>query len=130
MTGTRGFAALQRRYVYPPPDAAARPPLLDARPGLAGAATPLDPEAMRSAGEPTWLLGHHDFTTFRSSICQAASPVKTLDRPGRSRPRPVPLSASEYLQFRRARPQSFLHNQVRSFVGTLERVGGGRVGPG
>ncbi|MEX0283189.1 MAG: tRNA pseudouridine(38-40) synthase TruA [Paracoccaceae bacterium] len=71
------------------------------------------------------LLGQHDFTTFRSSICQSASPVKTLDSldvqavEGRSGPE---------VHFH-VRARSFLHNQVRSFVGTLERVGAGAWSP-
>ncbi|MCZ4354232.1 tRNA pseudouridine(38-40) synthase TruA [Roseovarius aestuarii] len=83
----------------------------------------LDHEAMQAGA--VHLLGRHDFTTFRSSICQAASPVKTmdairierLDAPG----------GPEVRFFLRAR--SFLHNQVRSIVGTLERVGRGAWAP-
>ena len=67
------------------------------------------------------LLGQHDFTTFRSSICQAQSPVKTLDR--------LDITEHAYPGGREIRfhvgARSFLHNQVRSFVGTLERVGAG-----
>ncbi|MGR3804976.1 tRNA pseudouridine(38-40) synthase TruA [Marinibacterium profundimaris] len=67
------------------------------------------------------LLGRHDFTTFRSTICQADSPVKTLDR--------LDVTGTEgpwgpEIHFD-VRARSFLHNQVRSFVGTLERVGAG-----
>ena len=79
----------------------------------------LDAEAMRKGA--AHLIGNHDFTTFRSSICQAKSPVKTLDMldiEEISRP-----DGTEYRFDIRAR--SFLHNQVRSFVGTLERVGAG-----
>ncbi|MEM6276967.1 MAG: tRNA pseudouridine(38-40) synthase TruA [Pseudomonadota bacterium] len=71
------------------------------------------------------LTGHHDFTTFRSSICQAASPVKTVDEI-RIEERPYP-GGREFRFTVRAR--SFLHNQVRSFVGTLERVGAGSWPP-
>ena len=83
----------------------------------------LDAAAMREGARH--LLGRHDFTTFRASICQAASPIKTLDAleisevEGRSGPE---------LQFR-LRARSFLHNQVRSIVGTLERVGAGAWAP-
>ncbi|MEM8730466.1 MAG: tRNA pseudouridine(38-40) synthase TruA [Pseudomonadota bacterium] len=80
---------------------------------------PLDLAAMQAAADR--LLGRHDFTTFRSSICQAESPVKTLDR--------LEVSATDGLWGREivfdVRARSFLHNQVRSFVGTLERVGAG-----
>ena len=71
------------------------------------------------------LLGHHDFTTFRSSECQAASPLKTLDALEIVE-EAVPGGAA--FTFRLA-ARSFLHNQVRSIVGTLERVGSGAWAP-
>lgn len=77
----------------------------------------LDLDAMRRGA--AHLIGTHDFTTFRSTICQAASPVKTLDTLDISRHET--LLGPEIRFHLRAR--SFLHNQVRSFVGSLERVG-------
>lgn len=71
------------------------------------------------------LLGRHDFTTFRASICQAASPVKTLDE---LRVEAVDIPHGREFRFH-VRARSFLHNQVRSFVGTLERVGAGAWAP-
>ena len=71
------------------------------------------------------LIGRHDFTTFRSSICQAASPVKTLDE---LRVELVQGFSGPEVRFH-VRARSFLHNQVRSFVGTLERVGAGAWTP-
>jgi tRNA pseudouridine38-40 synthase len=72
-----------------------------------------------------YLLGKHDFTTFRSSICQAKSPIKTLDEIKIDR-----IEAWSGTEFRfQLRARSFLHNQVRSFVGTLERVGAGSWDP-
>jgi tRNA pseudouridine38-40 synthase len=79
-------------------------------------AQPLDAEAMHTAAQA--LVGKHDFTTFRSAQCQAKSPVKTLDRLDVSR------EGDEVVV--RATARSFLHNQVRSMVGTLKKVGGGR----
>ena len=64
------------------------------------------------------LVGHHDFTTFRSAECQAASPVKTLDRLA------VAQTGDEIMIEASAR--SFLHNQVRSMVGSLKLVGEGK----
>ena len=72
-----------------------------------------------------YLLGKHDFTTFRSSMCQAKSPIKTLDE--LKIDRVTGWSGDEFRFQLRAR--SFLHNQVRSFVGTLERVGAGSWSP-
>lgn len=83
----------------------------------------LDLEAMREAA--THLIGKHDFTTFRSTECQADSPVKTLDR---LKIREQPYPGGQEFHFD-VRARSFLHNQVRSFVGTLERVGAGSWTP-
>ncbi|UWR23357.1 tRNA pseudouridine(38-40) synthase TruA [Sulfitobacter sp. S190] len=83
----------------------------------------LDTDAMQEAANR--LVGKHDFTTFRSTICQADSPVKTLDRLTVSRVK-TPHGTEVHFD---VRARSFLHNQVRSFVGTLERVGGGTMTP-
>ena len=84
----------------------------------------LDAQAMQAGADH--LLGQHDFTTFRSSICQAKSPVKTLDA---LRIEVVPRAIGTEYRFH-VRARSCLHNQVRSFVGTLERVGAGAWQPG
>ncbi|WP_425394231.1 tRNA pseudouridine synthase A, partial [Aestuariivita boseongensis] len=84
---------------------------------------PLDVDAMQAGADH--LTGRHDFTTFRSSICQADSPVKTLDE---LRVEAVDTLAGPEVHFH-VRARSFLHNQVRSFVGTLERVGAGAWDP-
>ncbi len=68
----------------------------------------LDAEAMHAAAQP--LLGRHDFTTFRSTQCQAKSPVRTLDR--------LDVTRSGDMIEVRASARSFLHNQVRSMVGS------------
>ena len=75
-----------------------------------------DADAMHVAAEA--LVGNHDFTTFRSSECQAKSPVKALDRLDVSR------QGDEVVV--RASARSFLHNQVRSMVGALRKVGDGK----
>ncbi|WP_339643372.1 tRNA pseudouridine(38-40) synthase TruA [Jannaschia helgolandensis] len=115
------FSALERRYTFR--IIARRAPLaLDA--GHAWRVIgPLDVDAMRAGA--TRLIGHHDFTTFRASICQAKSPVKTLDE--------ITLTESPYPGGQdiriHLRARSFLHNQVRSIAGTLERVGAGAWSP-
>jgi tRNA pseudouridine38-40 synthase len=76
----------------------------------------LDADAMHDAAQ--LLVGHHDFTTFRSVHCQSASPVKTLDRLD------VIRSGDRILIHASAR--SFLHHQVRSMVGCLSLVGQGK----
>lgn len=76
----------------------------------------LDAELMHQ--EAQTLLGQHDFTTFRAAECQAKSPIKTLDKLDVSR-------EGEHVVIR-ASAQSFLHHQVRSFVGSLKLVGQGK----
>lgn len=77
---------------------------------------PLDAEAMHRAAQS--LVGHHDFTTFRSVHCQSQSPIKTLDLLSVER-------VGDEVQIRAA-ARSFLHHQVRSMVGCLALVGMGR----
>lgn len=83
----------------------------------------LDVAAMRAGA--AHLIGRHDFTTFRSTMCQAASPVKTLESLEIER---IDGAGGPELRFH-LRARSFLHNQVRGLVGTLERVGRGAWTP-
>lgn len=78
--------------------------------------TELDADAMHIAAQR--LVGHHDFTTFRASECQAKSPIKTLDGFN------IVRRNEEILIDVSAR--SFLHHQVRSMVGSLRLVGVGK----
>ena len=111
------FSAIERRYLYRIVNR--RAPLTIEK-GFAWAVRKeLDAEAMQAGA--AHLVGHHDFTTFRSSICQAKSPEKTVDEVAVSR-------RDEEIEIE-VRARSFLHNQVRSFVGTLERVGAGAWAP-
>jgi tRNA pseudouridine38-40 synthase len=84
---------------------------------------PLAAAPMREAA--AHLVGRHDFTTFRSVQCQAESPVKTLDA---LEIEEVPIPHGAEFRFH-VRARSFLHNQVRSLVGTLERAGAGSWSP-
>lgn len=77
---------------------------------------PLDAPAMHAAAQA--LVGHHDFTSFRASECQAKSPIKTLDRLDVSRDGDDILVEAE--------ARSFLHHQVRNMVGTLRLTGEGK----
>ena len=83
----------------------------------------LEAGAMQAAADR--LIGRHDFTTFRSSICQANSPLRTLDRLDVER---IEGTSGPEIRFH-VKARAFLHNQVRSFVGTLERVGAGAWTP-
>ena len=111
------FDAVHRRYHYRV--ICRRAPLaLDA--GLAWRVPrALDAEAMRAGARH--LAGRHDFTTFRASQCQAASPVKTLEC--------IDISEIGGEVGFRFGARSFLHSQVRSIVGTLVKVGDGSWPP-
>jgi tRNA pseudouridine38-40 synthase len=115
------FSATGRRYRYRL--VARRAPVTHDKGLVWQVIAPLDLAAMQEgAGH---LIGRHDFTTFRSTFCQANSPVKTLDQLDITE-HPYP-GGVEYRFALAAR--SFLHNQVRSIVGTLQRVGAGSWAP-
>ena len=116
------FSAHERRYLFRILNRRA-PPVLD-RGRVWHVQVPLDAGAMAEAAAA--LTGRHDFTTFRASLCQADSPLRTLDEASVS-VRPVDGGQEIALTFR---ARSFLHSQVRSMVGTLERVGAGAWAPG
>jgi tRNA pseudouridine38-40 synthase len=108
------FSAIGRRYLYRIVNR--RAPLVLERGRAWWLPGALDAAAMGRAAER--LIGRHHFTSFRSSICQAASPVKTLDRLSVER-------VSEEIRVEAA-ARSFLHHQVRNIVGSLKLVGEGR----
>ena len=107
-------SAVRRHYLYR--IANRRPDLALDRLRAWRVPRPLDAAAMHAAAQR--LIGRHDFTTFRSTECQARSPVKTLDR----------LDVERFGEEVRivAVARSFLHNQVRSMVGSLALVGDGK----
>jgi tRNA pseudouridine38-40 synthase len=108
------FSAVGRHYRYRILRRPA-PPVLD-RDRVWWVPQRLDAEAMQEAAQA--LVGRHDFTTFRAAGCQARSPIKTLDRLD------VSTLGDEIVVEASAR--SFLHNQVRSMVGSLKMVGEGK----
>jgi tRNA pseudouridine38-40 synthase len=108
------FSATARLYLYRILNRRA-PPVLEA--GRAWhVARNLDAEAMHAGAR--FLVGRHDFTTFRAAECQAQSPVKTLDALAVRR-------AGEEIHIE-AKARSFLHHQMRSIAGTLKLVGEGK----
>ncbi len=111
------FSATRRHYLYRLVNR--RSPLVIDRERAWHVARPLDAEAMHEAAQR--LIGKHDFTTFRSADCQSASPVKTLDVLSVRRDGDVIEVATN--------ARSYLHNQVRSMVGSLKLVGEGRWTP-
>lgn len=111
------FSAQERRYTFRL--LSRRAPATHERGRVWQVSHPLDADAMRQGA--AHLIGQHDFTTFRSTMCQSKSPVKTLDDIQIDE---IPVPHGVEYRFR-LRARSFLHNQVRSIVGTLERVGAG-----
>ena len=115
------FSALERRYLFRLQSR--RAPATHDRGRVWQVGHPLDAQAMRDAA--AHLIGKHDFTTFRSTWCQAASPLKTLDQITITE---AAIPGGSEIRFT-LRARSFLHNQVRSIVGSLERVGAGHWPP-
>lgn len=108
------FSAIGRSYLFRIVNR--RAPLTLARGRAWLVSVPLDAAQMHEAAQV--LVGRHDFTSFRAALCQAASPVKTLDR------LEVMRHGEEIAVVAEAR--SFLHHQVRNMVGTLKLVGEGK----
>ena len=112
------FAARRRRYDYFLLNRQVRPALEASRMGWFP--LPLDIEAMRAGA--AHLVGEHDFSAFRSSECQAKSPVRNLTR--------LDLAQrGDVLQFV-LEANAFLHHMVRNIVGTLVYIGKGKHAPG
>lgn len=111
------FSAKGRGYIYRILNRRSFPVLEKDRVWWVGA--PLDVEKMRQGAQ--YLLGHHDFTSFRAAACQAKSPLKTLDK------LEIIQDGDEIRFIVEAR--SFLHHQVRNMVGTLKMVGDGHLQP-
>lgn len=108
------FSATQRRYRY---HILNRPsPAALQRGHCWWLPVPLAAEAMQTAG--TMLIGRHDLSTFRAALCQAASPVKTIDHLSVERD-------GETITID-VRARSFLHHQVRNIAGSLVLVGRGK----
>jgi tRNA pseudouridine38-40 synthase len=111
------YSALSRTYRYELLNRAVRPALAASRIGWFH--RPLNLEKMRAAAE--YLVGEHDFSAFRSSECEAKTPVRTLHA--------LQIDAhGERVEFV-LRANAFLHHMVRNIVGTLVYVGKGKHPP-
>jgi tRNA pseudouridine38-40 synthase len=108
------FSACMRHYRYRIVNR--RPPLALERGRAWQVPGRLDAETMHEAAQR--LVGRHDFTSFRSALCQARSPLKTLAQM-------TVVRVGERVEIA-ARARSFLHHQVRNMVGTLKLIGQGR----
>jgi len=111
-------SARGRRYAYVLLESAVRPSVEAGRVGWVF--RPLDADAMREAA--SFLVGEHDFTSFRASSCQSPTPVKTLQ--------PVQISRrGPYWRFE-FQANAFLHHMIRNLMGCLVYVGQGLHEPG
>jgi tRNA pseudouridine38-40 synthase len=111
------FSALSRTYVYVLRTSRARSPITHARVGWVH--YPLDLQLMRQAA--LMLIGEHDFSSFRSSQCQAASPIRTLHS--------LQIEQrGEFFVFI-FKANAFLHHMVRNLMGVILYVGRGRNAP-
>jgi tRNA pseudouridine38-40 synthase len=106
-------SALSRRYAYILLESPVRPSLEFGRAGWVY--RPLDESVMRQASQ--FLLGEHDFTSFRASSCQALSPVKTLIRVDI-------LKHGPYWRFE-FEGNAFLHHMIRNIMGCMVTIGQG-----
>lgn len=111
------FSATARHYVYRILNRRA-PPAIE-RNQVWHVPVPLDAKTMHAAAQ--LILGRHDFSTFRSSECQANSPIRTLDL--------FAVTGDNEVIEIAASARSFLHHQVRSMVGSLKLVGEGKWSP-
>jgi len=111
------YSAHGRRYRYVLLNHPVRPALLHRKVGWYH--LPLDVEAMRAAAE--MLVGEHDFSAFRSSECQAKSPVRTLWK--------LDIERQDDVIVFDLNANAFLHHMVRNLVGALVYVGNGRWAP-
>ena len=109
------FSARKRHYLYRIFNRRPPPALLTRQ--VWWVSKPLGTAAMHEAAQR--LVGTHDFDTFRSAHCQAKNPIRTLEILD------VKKAADDEIHIH-AMAQSFLHNQIRSFAGTLKLVGEGR----
>lgn len=114
-------SAIARRYAYVVLESAVRPSVEAGRVGWIY--RPLDGEAMKKA--VTYLLGEHDFSSFRAAQCQAKSPVKTVNYIGISHRAGV---AGSYWRFE-FEANAFLHHMIRNIMGCLVAVGQGNQAP-
>jgi tRNA pseudouridine38-40 synthase len=108
------FSARERTYTYILINTPVRQPLCQARAGWVF--QPLALQPMQEAAQ--FLIGEHDFSSFRSSQCQAASPVRTLSE--------LSIQRKGSRIILRIKANAFLHHMVRNIVGALVQIGLGR----
>ena len=114
-------SAIARRYAYVVLESPVRPSVEAGRVGWVY--RPLDGAAMRQAA--SYLIGEHDFSSFRAAQCQAKSPVKTMNRIDISQ---RAGAGSRYWRFE-FEANAFLHHMIRNIMGCLLAIGQGSHPP-
>ena len=114
-------SAIARRYAYVVLESPVRPSVEAGRVGWVY--RPLDGAAMRQAA--SYLIGEHDFSSFRAAQCQAKSPVKTMHRINISQ---RAGAGSRYWRFE-FEANAFLHHMIRNIMGCLLAIGQGSHPP-
>ena len=114
-------SAIARRYAYVVLESPVRPSVEAGRVGWVY--RPLDGAAMRQAA--SYLMGEHDFSSFRAAQCQAKSPVKTMKRIDISQ---RAGAGSRYWRFE-FEANAFLHHMIRNIIGCLLAIGQGSHPP-
>jgi len=115
------FSAYEREYIYALQAGPCRSPMSHARAGylMLPVNQWLDIEAMKQSAK--YLIGEHDFSSFRSSECQSKTPIKTIYAM-------EIISRQPWLYFR-VRGNAFLHHMVRNIVGCFLQIGQGKRAP-
>ena len=111
------FSALARRYRYLIYSAAVKPALLSK--GVTWTHKKLDIQRMQEAA--MYLVGEHDFTSYRAIGCQAKSPVREV--------RALDIYQAGELIVIDVQANAFLHHMIRNFAGVLMTVGAGEAEP-
>ena len=115
------FSAYERTYIYALHAGPCRSPMVDSRAGylLLPPQSWFDVEALSAATH--YLIGEHDFTSFRASECQSKTPVKTIYS--------IEILSQEPWLYFRIRGNAFLHHMVRNIVGSFLLIGTGKRPP-
>jgi tRNA pseudouridine38-40 synthase len=115
------FSAYERTYIYALHAGPRRSPMMNERAGYVMLPSNIwfDVEAMKMAAQ--YLIGEHDFSSFRSSECQSKTPVKTMYA--------IDIISDEPWLYFRIRGNAFLHHMVRNLVGSFLQIGRGRQQP-
>jgi len=111
------FSATARRYRYVIYNHPMRPALMDKE--VSWNYRPLDAARMQQAAD--YLVGKHDFSSFRAAACQANSPVRTIHHL-------QVIKAGDYIVLE-VRANAFLHHMIRNLAGLLMKIGCGDASP-